>query len=300
MEASSATGRAALADAPSGAVGALPNLIVIGAQKCGTSGLHYYLGLHPQVSVSRLKEVNFFIAERNWTRGLDWYQSHFDAASAVRVEASPNYTAHPHFAGVPERMHAVVPDAKLVFSVRDPIDRIASHWVHNHAKGRDRGDIGSTILSEKTTYISRSRYHMQLELFLRFYPLDRIFILDVADLRSRREQTLAELFRFAGVDPSFEHRGFQSVRHRSDRKTRPTPLGERLLAQRARVGRRRGILPRQAWDLAFGHWPLGRRIERPEVRGALPAPVIELLRDDARKLGELTGRSFGHWSIWES
>ena len=64
------------------AVGALPNLIVIGAQKCGTSGLHYYLSLHPEISMSRPKELNFFIEERNWPRGVDWYRRHFDAARA--------------------------------------------------------------------------------------------------------------------------------------------------------------------------------------------------------------------------
>src|SRR5688572_29905885 len=84
------------------AAGGLPNLIVIGAQKCGTSGLHYYLGLHPDVSVSEPKELNFFIAERNWPRGLDWYRSRLDQSAAVRVDASPNYTAYPQHRGVPE------------------------------------------------------------------------------------------------------------------------------------------------------------------------------------------------------
>src|ERR687894_2292944 len=74
---------------------ALPNLIVIGAQKCGTSVLHYYLSLHPEVSMSRPKELNFFIEERNWPRGLDWYKSQFDGDARVRGEASPNYTAYP-------------------------------------------------------------------------------------------------------------------------------------------------------------------------------------------------------------
>jgi hypothetical protein len=73
--------------------GALPNLLILGAQKCGTSGLHYYLGLHPEVSMSKPKELNFFIEERNWTRGTDWYKRHFDASATVRGESSPNNTA---------------------------------------------------------------------------------------------------------------------------------------------------------------------------------------------------------------
>src|SRR5688500_5445420 len=111
----------------------LPNLITIGAQKCGTSGLHYYLGLHPEVSMSTPKELNYFIAERNWGRGPEWYGRHFDPNARCRGESSPNYTAFPQHMGVPERMASVVPDAKLIYIVRDPLARIAAHYVHNFA-----------------------------------------------------------------------------------------------------------------------------------------------------------------------
>ena len=80
---------AAGSDGAAELIGALPNLVVIGAQKCGTSGLHYYLSLHPEVSMSRPKELNFFIEERNWPRGADWYRRHFDAGARVRGESSP-------------------------------------------------------------------------------------------------------------------------------------------------------------------------------------------------------------------
>ena len=70
--------------------GAMPNTIVIGAQKCGTSTLHYYLGFHPEISASRPKELNFFIEGRGWERGVDWYRSHFDPTKPVRLESSPS------------------------------------------------------------------------------------------------------------------------------------------------------------------------------------------------------------------
>ena len=63
--------------------GALPTTIVIGAQKCGTSTLHYYLGFHPEISASQPKELNYFIEGNNWDRGPDWYRSHFDPAKPV-------------------------------------------------------------------------------------------------------------------------------------------------------------------------------------------------------------------------
>ena len=290
------TGTTSRRAAPAEAAGALPNLIVIGAQKCGTSGLHYYLGLHPEISTSNPKELNFFIAERNWPRGVDWYRARFDARAMVRVEASPNYTAYPQHEGVPERMAAVVPDARLLYIVRDPIDRIAAHWVHNYSKGRHDGDLGA-ILKPNTSYIDRSRYAMQLERFLDFYPREHVLVLENEDLRSRRIETLRTIFEFAGADPGFTDRRFASVRHKTDRKTRLSALGERIESRRA--GAKRSELSNKAWSLARSYWPLGIRIERPQVREAIPGDVLELLRADARRLTELTGRDFKHWSLWD-
>src|SRR5438874_2659150 len=218
----------AAADGVRTEAGALPNLIVIGAQKCGTSGLHYYLSLHPEISVSRPKELNFFIAERNWPQGVDWYRGHFDPNAKVRSEASPNYTAYPQHLDVPERMHSIVPDAKLLYMVRDPIDRIAAHWVHNYAKRREKGDLRTTLLHPNTSYLARSHYHAQLQRFLRFYPLERVLVIEQEDLRTRRLETLRRVFEFVGVDPGFSHARFSDERHKTSRKTRATRLAMEL------------------------------------------------------------------------
>src|SRR5687768_10052815 len=112
-------------------MGALPNLIVIGAMKCGTTALHEALALHPDIVMSQPKELNFFFAPDhgngswelgNWHRGLDWYCSHWPAQALVRGESSPGYTSpsHPEAA---ERMATVIPDARLLCLVRDPLIR---------------------------------------------------------------------------------------------------------------------------------------------------------------------------------
>ena len=210
------------------AAGALPNLIIIGAQKCGTSGLHYHLGLHPEVSMSRPKELNFFIEERNWPRGEDWYRRHFDPEAKVRGEASPNYTAFPQHVGVPERMASVVPDAKLIYLLRDPLQRIAAHWVHNYAKRREKGTLAETLSHPNTSYLQRSQYAMQLQQFLNHFPREQIMILDQEDFRKDRTDTLKSVFEFAGADPDFSHPGFERERHSTSRKTRATKLAVRM------------------------------------------------------------------------
>jgi hypothetical protein len=278
--------------------GALPTFVVIGAQKCATSGLHYYLSLHPEVSVSRPKELNFFIEERNWPRGIDWYAAHFDARAKARGEASPNYTAFPQHVGIPERMHSLLPDAKLIYLVRDPIDRIAAHWVHNYAKRREKGDLRSTLLHPNTSYLVRSHYHMQLQRFLRLYPLERVLVLDQEDLRSRRLETLREVFEFVGVDPSFSHPRFADERHRTARKTRATRMAMRLESA-GRSGRIR-FMPPSFWLVVGDRFPFRRTIQVPDVREALPAEALRSLREDGERLRELTGREFESWSIWNS
>jgi hypothetical protein len=276
----------------------LPNLIVIGAQKCGTSGLHSWLDAHPQIAMSKPKELNFFIEARNWHRGLDWYARHFDPRVEVRGESSPNYTTYPRHPGVPERMHSVVPNAKLVFLIRDPLERIAAHWVHNYAKRREKGDLLTTLAYPRTSYVVRSQYHMQLEQFLSFYPLERILILQQSELRRDRHATLRRVFEFVGVDSEFEDREFDRERHATAGKRRASRVGAKIQRLgRTEYGQR---LPKRFWNALDIPVRLRRPIARPDVRHALPPETLRLLREDAERLRELTGRDFAHWSIWDA
>lgn len=291
-------GRGQVAVAAATERGALPNLIVIGAQKCGTSGLHFYLGLHPEIQMSQPKEVNFFIRERNWDRGVDWYRGLFDPSIPIRGEASPNYTAEPVFSGVPARMHSVLPDVRLIYMVRDPIERIGAHWVHNFAKQRTQTGLTETLERDRTTYVARSLYHSQLSRFLEYYSLDQVLIVEQEDLRADRDKTLRTVFDFAGVAADFTHPRFRHERHRTDRKTRPTELGNRLQHSRAKAARK--YVPERAWAVASGYWPLAKRIERPareDLLAAIPDDVLAELREDAGRMRELSGRRFRRWSI---
>ena len=290
--------RAPTAPPPPGGPGALPNLIVIGAQKCGTSVLHYYLGLHPEVSMSKPKELNFFIEERNWPRGIDWYKGHFDAEARVRGEASPNYTAFPQHEGVPERMHSVVPDAKLIYMIRDPLERIAAHWVHNYAKRREKGTLAETLIHPNTSYVTRSMYAMQLERFLVHYPKERVLVFQQSELRLKRMETLRRIFEFVGVDRDFRHPRFEQERHQTSGKTRATRLAVKLEKMgRSRRGR---MIPANFWLVLDDRLPLRRTIKRPDVRASLPPETLEELRADGRRLRELTGRDFANWKIWDA
>jgi hypothetical protein len=274
--------------------GALPTVIVIGAQKCGTSALHAYLGVHPEISMSKPKELDFFLAERNWRRGLDWYRRHFDPRRPVRGESSPNYTAYPTWQGVAARVGEVVPGVKLIYLVRDPLDRIASHWVHNWSVRREL-EAPAAALRRRSTYIDRSRYMYQLDQFLPHVRGDRILVLDQLDLRSRRSETLERVFRFLEVDPGFRHPSFAVEVHGTGGKRR---MSHPAAAIQRRIGRSplRRIVP--AGAIARIDGALSRtEIERPDIRSALPPEALEALRGDARRLREFTGMALDHWSV---
>ena len=147
--------------------GALPNLIVIGGLKCGTTSLHHYLNLHPQIAMSRPKELNFFVAELNWELGPEWYASHFERDAEIRGETSPHYTNLPRFEGVAERMRELLGDgARLIYMVRDPIERMLSHYLHNVGGGYESRPMAEALADPDSAYVARSRYAMQLEPYL--------------------------------------------------------------------------------------------------------------------------------------
>jgi sulfotransferase family protein len=207
----------------SGSDGALPNVIIIGAMKAGTSALHAYLDDHPDVSMSTPKELCFFYdpdpeqphdlpardpdlkdtkwSPGNWHRGVGWYRGHFSGNVAVRGESSPGYTS-PSFPGVAARMASVVPEARLVYLVRDPVARAVSQYHHHVRDGTERRAILEAISDPTSHYILRSRYVERLAPFLERFPLERISIIVHEDFVAEPVETITGILRSVGVNPS--------------------------------------------------------------------------------------------------
>jgi hypothetical protein len=284
----------AMADRPTS--GALPNLIVIGAMKCGTTSLHHYLDLHPEIQMSNPKELKFFVEELNWARGVDWYARHFDPAAPVRGESSPHYTTYPRWEGVPARMRSLVPDAKLILVVRDPIERIVSHYMHMRASGDEELGL-SAALRENPTYVDRSRYWMQLEAFLEHYPGDAIMVIGAEELVARRRETLRRVFEFLEVDRAFDSPQFDRLWETSHGKNSKFRL--LLRAREWPVVRNSHRLPQSArWLLErIKYSTVGGRVERPRLDPALRREVQEQLLEDAARLRAFTGQGFESWSV---
>lgn len=232
-----------------------------------------------------------------WHRGLDWYRGHFDPGAQVRGETSPVYTS-PWYPGCPERIARVVPDVKLVFCVRDPVERTVSHYHMARSFGWESRSIDEALADPVGFYAGRSRYAEALMRYRRLFGADRILVVDAVDLDRRRRMTLTEVFSFLGVDPS----------HWSAR------LEQRWNAASARRGPRWRLYARVRQLPGWAHLaslPPRASLSLLEKATAgrardetLPAPSAEVakrlaesLGPDAARLRDLTGRRFAGWSV---
>jgi Sulfotransferase domain len=278
--------------------GALPNLVVVGGLKCGTTSLHHYLNLHPEVEMSRPKELNFFVAELNWPLGPEWYASHFSGRASVRGESSPHYTNRPRFEGVAERMRSVVTDARLVYMVRDPIDRMLSHYLHNVGGGYDDRPLAEAFADPESAYVTRSRYFFQLEPYLEEFGPERIEIVGREELKRDRPATMRRVFAFLGVDPGFSSTQFEREWETGTAKGRGRfrlmDRAVRLPGLRA-VDRNFDRLPEPLRWLVerVVHDPGAGAAPKPEVPPPLRQRLADLFRDDVARLEGVAGRGFG-------
>jgi hypothetical protein len=276
----------------------LPNVLIVGAAKCGTTSLHEYLDLHPEVAMSREKELDFFVEEKNWARGIEWYEAQFAAAAAaVQGESSPSYSAYPRYKGVPARIRQVVPDARLIYLVRDPIDRIVSHFLHRQVVRPGTLEDAFADAGRREGLIGPSRYWLQLDRYLDHFSEQQILVVDSDDLRIRRDETLARIFAFVGVDPGFRAPEFAAIHNAAAQHSRPTRVGRVVAgALLGALGAERALGLRSRAPVGLKA-PFRRRIQPPGLSAQLREQLAEELRGDVERLRAHTGQAFAGWSL---
>jgi len=211
----------------------LPDFVIVGAQKAGTTSLYSYLSSHPNVLPAASKEVHFFDT-CEWDSGPDSYRSNFPAkahmwiarrlrgAEVITGEATPYYLYHPLAA---ERLAATVPGAKIIILLRDPVERALSHYGHEVRGKREtlpvreamqaeddrlRGREAALVAGEPPcqhlehrnfSYRQRSRYARQVARYLDLFPADHVLVLQSEKLFSDDEGAKAQLAEFLGLPP---------------------------------------------------------------------------------------------------
>lgn len=275
----------------------LPSFLVIGAMKGGTTSLYEYLGRHPQIFMSEVKELHYFTPHINWGKGLAWYREQFqgsDGALAVG-EASTSYSKYPDVTGVPERIRDLLPDVRLIYLVRHPIERIRSQYLHQVLMGEERRPFDIAVTSEPR-YVNYSRYAMQLDRYLGCFERDRILVIPSESFRDDRQATLASVFRFLGVDDHWRDPAFEREFHRTSEKQTARPQIRRLYeapwyqAISTRVPERLKDLVRPVT-----RWSIEE--DRAVVTPELFARLQEGVRDDVVRLKAFLGPAFDGWGL---
>lgn len=248
----------------------LPELLIIGAQRSGTSSLYKYLEHHPCVVPSLRKETHYF--SLHYEKGPDWYRAHFPSewrravtrgrrGQVLTFESTPYYLFHPRAA---VRAASVVPDARILVLLRNPVERAFSHYCHNVRHGREALSFEDALAAEperlagevermmadgayrsrrhaRFSYVARGLYAEQLLAWMEQFPAERFMVVRSEDLFERTPDIYAEVLAFLGIPP-WQPKRFENFSYVNRRPTGATTMHpdtrRRLLEQFAPHNRR--------------------------------------------------------------
>jgi hypothetical protein len=268
--------------------GRLPDFVVIGAMKSGTSSLHEQLALRSGVHMSTPKEPNFFSDDANHVRGLDAYRACFEGARDGQIvgESSTHYTKLPTHPHTLERLAPVLPRARFVYVVRDPIERILSQYMHEWSQREVALPI-ERALRELERYTAYSQYARQLAPYLSRFGRDRVLLVAFERMLARPDAELARICAFLG-DPTPEPPRWRDLpaSNVSSERLRRSPLREGLVSMRP-VRVLVDALPARLREWLKSPW---RMPDRPDLSEALRARLVERIDPDLARLSDWIGR----------
>jgi hypothetical protein len=252
---------------------ALPDFIIIGAMKCGTSTLAAQLAAQDGVFVTTPKEPNFFSDEDVFAKGMGWYEALFEGAAPgdLKGEASTHYTKLPTYPAAAARAHAAAPGARLIYLMREPVGRAISHYVHEWTQGIAGDDLDHAIdaLPEMTAY---SRYDEQLAPWRALYGLDAILCLRLEDMKADPQGTLERVAVHLGRPGAFRWVEDMAPQNVSAERIRRFPGYAALVESAPATWLRRNLIPQALRDLIKGRLQMR---ERPEPTAANRARLAE-------------------------
>lgn len=272
----------------------LPNFLIIGAAKAGTTSLYDHLRAHPAVFMPTVKEPRFFGYDGRDDRQkfpvhtLAEYEALFAPATTETAigEATPHYLSYPQAAG---RIHALIPGVRLIASLRNPVDRAYSTYLHNLRNRNAHADTPFARVME-TDHRLHETYAEKLERYFALFPRERIRILLLEDLEGDPRGTVRGLYGFLGVDPGFEP---EIAAPSNPGGTPRIRLLHALLAHpRARAVARAAFPPALNDRLRRLR---SRNLQKPGLAAEDRRRVIGIFRDDIRRTQDLIDRDLSHW-----
>jgi hypothetical protein len=272
-----------------------PDFFVIGTMKGGTTTLYRYLTQFPAIGLSRIKETDYFIAQKNYVMGEAWYRRQFDLGCPLLGEVSPNYTKYDIFPGVPERIARAAPGARLIFIARDPVVRFASHYRHSWSFGHTRVKPADLLESGNGRHmIECSRYGAQIERFLTLFDRRQFLFLDFDKLCEAPQGVCDAVADFLGIDRQVIQTELPA--NTADQVARIPGFVKRA-ARSALVRRFDRVIPGSAREILRRVLAVRKPERAPDLDAQLLDDVADLLRADAQLFRDISGMEFGQWRV---
>lgn len=255
--------------------------------KCATSTLHDQLGAHPELFMSTPKEPNFFSDDAIYARGLDWYESLFRGASRAQLcgESSTHYTKLPTHPDAAARLADAIPQARILYIVRHPIDRIVSQYIHEWSQ-RDVTEPIDRALEKHERFAAYSCYAMQLRPYLERFGAARVQLVFFERLRAEPQRELDRIADFLQLPGRLEWQSERAARNRSKERMRHSSLRDALVDAPLLAALRQRLVPKSVRNRIRNYWQM---TDRPELGEATRAALEVRLDAELAELGEWLG-----------
>ncbi|PZX13456.1 sulfotransferase family protein [Palleronia aestuarii] len=254
----------------------LPDFVIVGAMKCGTSTLAAQLGAQPGVFMTEPKEPNFFSDESVFAKGMPWYQALFAAAAPgdLKGEASTHYTKRPIHPHALPRLVEALPDARLIYLIRDPVARTVSHYVHEWSQGVVTGDL-ETAFADHPELVEYGRYGAQIAPFVERFGAERIHVDTLEAMQADPQALLSRVGRFLGREGLAWVHDLERVNASAERLRRGR-FDRVLLHSAPATWLRRALVPQSLRDRVKASRRMAEKpVLAPERRRALEAVFAE-------------------------
>jgi hypothetical protein len=232
----------------------LPDFIIIGAMKCGTSTLATQLGLQEGIFITTPKEPNFFSDDDIHARGLAWYESLFDHAAQndLKGEASTHYTKRATHPEAVARMAAVFDAPRLIYLIRDPVARLVSQYIHEWSMGTIRISL-EAALDRHPELVDYSLYAHQLEPYVARFGTQHLLVTSLETMQDVPQQTLEQVCAFIGHNRQPVWRADHDRENASAERIRRFPFHKLLFDNPAAAALRRTLVPQTIRDRIKRH-----------------------------------------------
>jgi len=274
----------------------LPDFIVIGAMRAGTTTMYRCLADHPEIGLSAEKETDYFLEHKYQQCSRHWYHQQFCPGFKIYGEVSPNYSKARDFPGVPPRIIAAIPRCKFIYIVRDPIERFVSQYNHTYFSGKVLPEPDKLFGHHEWHHIlDASLYFRQLSEYLNITSLESILVIEFETFIQRPQLTLKEVEKFLGVSDHVwtEATGMENS---SQDLAKIPPWLLRMRTDPILVTIRRR-LPKGIVRLIRRRVAAMPRRQVPPFSQQLREIIAAGVRDDVNKLRELTGLRLRSWSV---